>query len=212
MTQPYGQQPGNYGQTGGYPQQQGGYPQSPPGGFPQPGGYQQSGGYPQAPAYTPGSGGLPSAPQDYGDIGSTVRPGSATAAAVLAFVQGGITAVTTIIMLAGAAQSDTSSAGIGWLLVLAQAVGVVLLIVGGVQLMGGKGRTILIVGDGLEIAISLFYIIVFSLIPTFGVSEISAGKTFLVLVAIAFAVMPAISLIMASGGATTQFLNARRGR
>lgn len=220
MTQPYGQQPGNYGQEpGGYPQQPGGYPQSPPAGFPQPGGYpQQQGGYPQsppagfpqAPSYAQGAGGLPVAPTDYGEVGSSIRPGSATAAAVLAFVQGGITAITTIIGIAGIS-NNASDVGLAWLLLLAQVAGVILLIVGGVQLMQGKSRVLLLVGCGLELAICLFYIAVFSLIPTFGVSDVEAGKTVLILAAVFFAVMPTISLIMGAGSATSQWMRARRG-
>jgi hypothetical protein len=211
MTQPYGQQPGGYGQQPeGYPQQQGGYPQS--AGYPQQqGGYpQQQPAYPQAPSYAQGAGGLPVAPPDQGYGGPVARPGSTTAAAVLAFVQGGITTITTIIFAAGLSQADATDVGLGWLIVLAQAAGVVLLIMGGVQLMGGKSRVALVVGSALELVICLFYLVVFSIIPTFGISDVAAGKSVLIVFAILFAIMPTISLIMAAGGASTQYLQSRQ--
>lgn len=219
MTQsPYGQQPGNYGQPGaqqgGY-QQGGGYPQSPPAGFQQPGGYPQSpaGGfqqptYPQAPNYS--QSGLPQAPAEYGSGGSSVRPGQATAAAVLAFVQGGITAITTILGLIGAADAGGGDgAAIGWLFLIAQAAGVVMLIWGGVQMLQGAGRLILVIACGLELAICAGYLIVFLAVPTFGVGLLEDAKTFLIAVAIFFAIMPGISLIMSLGQPVTQWLQQR---
>jgi hypothetical protein len=209
MTQPYGQQPGGYGQQpGGYPQEPS-YPQS--GGFPQapPPSYPQAPGYPQGSGYTPGVGGMPAAPAEYAGPGG--RPGSVTASAVLAFVQAGLTAITTIILAAGAARADATDVALGWLIVLAQAAGVVLLIMGGVQLMGGKSRVALIVGAVLELAICLFWLVAFSIIPTFGISEVSTGKTVLIMIALVFAVMPVISLIMAAGGQASQYLQSRRG-
>ena len=112
MTQPYGQQPdpaGGYPQSGGYRRARGtrrlratprgrravtrstagrlqqGYPQSPPGG------------YPPAPGYGEG---MPPAPPEYGQ-GPMRRPGAVTAAAVLAFVQAGITTIPAVMQLVG---------------------------------------------------------------------------------------------------------------
>jgi hypothetical protein len=225
MTQPYGQQPGNYGQQpwygqqAGYPQQQGGYPPgptSPAQGFQQPGGYPQQGGYPQAPSYAPGTGGLPQAPPEYGQGAlATVRPGTVTAAAVLGYVQAGITLITTIIgisSLMNANASATGNAALAWLVEIAQLAGIILLIVGGVQITQGKSRTMLVAGAALELAICVFYLIVFLLIPSFGVDVIEGAKAVLVGSALFFAVMPAISLILSLGGGATEFLRAKRGR
>ncbi|HEU5469069.1 MAG TPA: hypothetical protein VFV67_00330 [Actinophytocola sp.] len=213
---PYGQQPGNYGQSGGYPQQpSGGYPQapgyptSPPGGFPQ-----QSGGYPQAPGYASAPGGLPQAPPDYGQGGPVGRPGSATAAAVLGFVQAGITTLTTLLLFLGLAQvgdvADTSGVAIAWAIALGQLAGIVLLIWGGVQLMSGAGRALFLAGAALEIVLSLVWLIRFAAAETAGFSLAENVQSFGVFMAIIFAIMPVIGLILAMGGATTQYVQSRR--
>lgn len=227
MTQPYGQQPGPYGQqpSGGYPQQSGGYPQTPGQGQPAQGypqsppygqpaqGYPQSPpqGYPQAPGY---GAGMPPAPAEY-SAGPIPRPGTVTAAAVLGYVQAGITLIPTVIMFSGAISSDASGAAadaaFGWVLLLAQFVGAALLIVGGVQIMGGKSRTMMVAGAGLEIAISLAWIIRIAAIDSGGIDLIDQGKGVIIGFAIFFAIMPAISLIMSLGANTTQFLQSRRG-
>ncbi|HEX6355020.1 hypothetical protein [Actinophytocola sp.] len=228
MTQPYGQQPGQqpgggYPQSGGYPQGPGypqtpgqgqpaqGYPQSPPYGQPAQG-YPQNPayGYPQAPAY----GAMPAAPPEYssGPIG---RPGAATAAAVLAFVQAGITAIPGIIqVVASAGGSDTldSSAVVeGLIVAVVELIGVALLIIGGVQLLGGKSRSMLIAGAALELVICVYYVIRFAAIESAGVEAIDVGKGVLIGFAIFFAIMPTISLVLSVGASTTQFLQSRRG-
>ncbi|MDQ3785815.1 MAG: hypothetical protein M3422_01050, partial [Actinomycetota bacterium] len=217
MTQPYGQQPdpsGGYPQGGvpqGYPQTPGqgqpaqGYPQSPPYGQPAQG-YPQSPPYGQpAPSYQYGA--MPAAPAEYSS-GPIPRPGTVTAAAVLGYVQAGITLIPTVLMLAGAASGDASGAGseaaVGWLLIIAQIAGAALLIAGGVQIMGGKSRTLMVVGAGLELAISLFWIIRVAAIESGGVDVIDAGKGVIIGIAIFFAIMPTISLVMSLGASTTQ--------
>lgn len=219
MTQPYGQQPGQqpgggYPQ-GGYPQTPGqgqpaqGYPQSPPYGQPAQGYPQQPYGYPQAPGY----GAMPPAPPEY-SAGPIPRPGTATTAAVLAFVQAGITLIPTIIMLAGLANTSGAAASdtaLGWVIVLAQLIGAVLLIVGGVQILGGKNRAVIVAGAALELAICMFWIIRVAAINSEGFDVVDAGKGVIIGIAIFFAIMPAISLIMSLGATTTQFLQSRRG-
>lgn len=233
MTQPYGQQPdpsGGYPQ-GGYPQTPGqgqpaqGYPPSPPYGQPAQG-YPQSPpygqpaqGYPQSPAYGQPAqghsyGSMPSAPPEY-STGPIRRPGTVTAAGVLGYVQAGITLIPTILMLAGLVSSESEgTAGdtaMGWIIVLAQIAGAALLIAGGVQIMGGKGRTLMLAGAGLELAISLFWIIRVAAIDSEGLDVIDAGKGAIIGIAIFFAIMPTISLVMSLGAGTTQFLQSRRG-
>jgi hypothetical protein len=220
MTQPYGQQPppgGNYPGSGGFPQpNSGGYQQPDSGGFQQPGGnYPGSGGFPQAPqapAYQQGYGGMPHAPQEYG--GGQARPGVVTASAVLAYIQAGITAITTILVFAGASNADAagSSVVVQVLIGVVQAVGVALLIAGAVQLMGGKSRTLMIAGCAVELVICLAYIVVFLLIPSFGLDVVQSAKAALVAIALFFAIMPTISLVLALGQQATQFLQSRSGR
>ena len=199
MTQPYGQQ-----QPGGN------YPGS--GGFQQPG----SGGFPQAPqppqgqAYQQGYGGMPQAPQEYS--GGTARPGVVTASAVLAYIQAGITTITTILVWIGVGQqADGSDTAFQAVLALAQTVGIVLLIWGAVQAMGGKGRTLLLAGAALEIVISLAWIIRFAALDTGGIDFLENAKGGIIFIAILFAVMPVISLILVLGQQATQYTQSRRG-
>ena len=205
MTQPYGQQPGNYGQQPG--------PQDPhSGGFPQPAGYQQPSGYqpgyPQAPSYVPGTGGLPQAPPDYGRGGPVDKPGTVTGAAVLGYIQAGITLITTGIIFAGLVSSGGSAEG--WLLGLAQLAGLVMLIFGSVQLMSGTGRTLFVAAAALEIAISVYYLIRVLALDTGGLSFADDIKGGFAVIAIFFAIMPAIGLILALGGGTSQYLQAKQ--
>lgn len=228
MTQPYGQQPdpyqGGYPQGGvpqGYPQTPGqgqpaqGYPQSPPYGQPaQQPGYPQSPPYGQpAPQYPYGS--MPAAPAEYSG-GPIPRPGTVTAAAVLGYVQAGITLIPTVLMLAGLVNEGGGGedAAFGWIIVLAQIAGAALLITGGVQIMGGKSRALMVAAAGIELAVCLGWIVRVALIESSGVGAdvIDAGKGVLIGFAIFFAIMPTISLVMSLGASTTQFLESRRGR
>jgi hypothetical protein len=206
----------DYGQGGGYPQ--GGYPQQ---GHPQQQGHQQGyqqpypqQGYPQQQGYQqyPQSGGmqaLPYAPQQGG--GPAARPGVVTSAAVLGFVQAGITTITTIMVLAGLSSSavDGTAFATNLTVGLVQAAGVVLLVLGGVQIMGGKNRGVLIGGAVLEILITAFYVVMFAFIPTLGIDVFSGAKTFLIIVTLLFAVMPIISLVQALSGSATAWFQAR---
>ena len=207
MTQPYGQQPGgNHPGSGGFQQPGGNYPDS--GGMQQPG----SGGLPQAPqapGYQQGYGGMPQAPQEYSG-GPMARPGVVTAAAVLAFVQAGITTITSILVWLGVQNLEGGDAALQAAVALAQTVGVVLLIMGGVQIMSGKSRTMLIVGAALEIVISLVWIIQVAVVDTAGVDVLQNIKTGIIAIALAFAIMPAISLVLGLGGAATQYVQSRR--
>lgn len=228
MTQPYGQQPdpsggypqGGYPQGGGqqgYPQTPGqgqpaqGYPQSPPYGQP-------AQGYPQSPPYGQPAqghpyGSMPSAPAEH-STGPIPRPGTVTAAAVLGYVQAGITLIPTVLFLTGLLSGDSTGAAadaaMGWLIVLAQVAGAALLIAGGVQIMGGKGRTLIVIGAGIELAICLFWMIRVAAIDSEGLEVVDAGKGVIIGVAIFFAIMPTISLVMSLGASTTQFLQSRR--
>jgi hypothetical protein len=242
MTQPYGQQPdGGYPQ-GGYPQTPGqgqpaqGYPQSPPYGQPAQG-YPQSPpygqpaqGYPQSPPYgqqaqgypqAPGYGSMPSAPPEY-SAGPTSRPGTATAAAVLAFVQAGLTAIPGVLQLINAPKNGglagNPPVGVMLIVAIAEVLGAVLLIFGGVQLLGGKSRNVIVAGAAVELALCVYWIIYAASISStlagdedFAVAAMNAGKGVLIGFAIFFAIMPTITLIMSVGASTTQFLQSRRG-
>ncbi len=208
MNQPYGQQPDP---SGGYPQQGG----TPPGGYPQqgtpPGGYPQQGGYPQAPGYSS----MPQAPQEYSG-GPIPRPGSVMAAAVLAYVQAGITSITTVLAFIGLGTGDITGGDLilELLVAIAQAVGIALLIMGGVQFAAGKSRNLLVAGCALELVICLYYLIRFLTADTDGVDQqlVNAATGVMVFIVVFFATMPTISLIISLGSSSTQFLESRRAR
>lgn len=166
MTQPYGQQPDP---SGGYPQQGG----TPPGGYPQqgtpPGGYPQQGGYPQAPGYPQGPGGLPSAPPDYGRGGPVVRPGGVTAAAVLTFVQAGLTIISAgaflIALAALESASNTYGLALGdstgefWVASLLGLVAGGLLIAGGVKALAGSNGQLFTISIAVQLVLSVYWMI-----------------------------------------------------
>jgi hypothetical protein len=157
-----------------------------------------------------GYGAMPPAPQEYSS-GPIARPGAATAAAVLAFVQAGITAVPGVLALIGSSSFGGGNAE-SWISTIAILAGVALLIVGGVQLMGGKDRNMLVIACGLEIAISLYFIIRTLSLDTEGIEDASYGQGLLIGFAVFFAVMPVIALVLSFGAPTTQYLQSRRGR
>src|SRR5262249_30303177 len=130
--------------------------------------------------------------------------------AVLGFVQAGITTVTTLLIFAGLVNAKDEASAIGWVLALAQTAGIVLLIWGGVKLMSGGGRGVFLAGTVLELLICAFYIIRFLAVDTGGFKLAEDFKSAGVLIALLFAVMPAIGLILSMGGATTEFLQSRR--
>ncbi|MET0235556.1 MAG: hypothetical protein ABW224_13005 [Kibdelosporangium sp.] len=212
MSNEYGQQPypghqppvPGYGAPAGsgYPQQQGqGYPGTPPGGQPvyagQP--YPQGGG-----GYGSGYG---QAPID--------KPGGVTGAAVLGFVQAGITLITTAILffgLIGTASAQTDAA-LGWIVAFAQLAGLILLIFGAVQLLSGSNRSLYLIGVIVELLICGYYLVNIVTTDTGGVlgKQFEDLKAAMTVIPIVFAVMPIIGLILALGSGTTRWLQAKRG-
>jgi hypothetical protein len=183
MSQPYGQQPGN----------QGGYGQQPPPGYGQ---------QPQ-----PGYGSMPAAPPEYTG-GPVQRPGTVTTAAVLAFVQAGLSLIGSVIMMiafgAVTAASNDESFGIvidegmlavGWILTVAGVIGGGLLIWAGVKALSGTAGQLMLIACALQIVLCIVWLAVF----TGGV------------VSVLYAVMPIISLIMSLGGPAKQFEASKRG-
>ena len=205
MTQPYGgQQPQ---QPGGQQPGSGGF-QQPGGPNPNSGGHQQPGGYPQAPGYQQGYGGMPSAPEERGG-GPVARPGVTTAAAVLAFVQGGITLITTGILLIGLAalqslEDDASAGGVeiqgslteAWLVCFVQLVGVGLLIWAGVKLMSGTAGNLFIIAAALQLVLCVYWLV-------------RGAAPF---VPVILAVMPIVALVLVLGQANKEYVRSRSGR
>jgi hypothetical protein len=158
---------------------------------------------------------MPQAPQEYTQ-GPIPRPGSVMAAAVLAYVQAGITSITTILAFIGLASGDISGGDLilELLVAIAQAVGIALLIMGGVQFAAGKSRNLLVAGCALELAICLYYLIRFLTVDTDGVDQqlVNAATGVMIFIVVFFATMPTISLIISLGSSSTQFLESRRAR
>ena len=117
------------------------------------------------------------------------RRGAVTAAATLACVQAGVTAVTTVLVLLGA-RGDGSAGEIG--LGLVQAVGIALLLAGAVRLLRGARRSMLLAGCGLELVLCAYYLTRYA----------STGSA-VVVIPVLLAVMPATSLLLASSRLTT---------
>jgi hypothetical protein len=110
------------------------------------------------------------------------------AAATLACVQAGVTAITTIIVFADVFDGGERAA-FDVVAGAAQAAGVALLIIGAVRLLRGAGRSAAVAGFALELAICLYYLVSFA---AGGTGE-AAG---LVAVPVFFAIMPVIGLLL----------------
>jgi len=165
----------------------------------QPGDYNQPG---------QGFGGMPPAPQEY-SAGPVARPGTSTAAAVLAFVQGGLTLISVIILMAGlgalsSIDNDSTVGGIDvndgmlallWVAAIVGLVGAGLLIWGGVKVLSGTAGTMFIIATGLQIALCIFWLIE------------GAG-----IVPILLIVMPIVALVLFLGAPAKQFEASRTGR
>jgi hypothetical protein len=150
----------------------------------------------------PGYGAMPPAPPEYTG-GPVARPGAVTAAAVLGFVQAGITIIATIILLIGLAavqgvvnDADTingvSVGGGGlamlWIAGFVGLIGAGLLIWGSVKALSGTAGNLLVIAAGLQIVLCVFWLIE------------GAG-----IIPILLIVMPIIALVMSLGGAAKQY-------
>jgi hypothetical protein len=197
MTNEYGQQPypGQQPPIPGY-----GPPQTPPAGQPVYAGQP----YPQQ---NPGYGGYGPAPIE--------KPGAITGAAVLGFIQAGLTLISTIILAMGLMNAGSlTSDGLAepWAITIIQFVAVILLIFGSVQLIGGSSRAMFLTAAGLEVALALYWAIRFGATETAGISAIENFRNSLIIIAVGFAIMPVIALILAAGSAPGRYIQAKRGR
>ena len=160
--------------------------------------------------FNQGYGGMPPAPPEYSS-GPIARPGTVTTAAVLAFVQAGITLICSVILmiglgaLSGAMDDAESIGGIDvnegalaalWILSIAGLVGAGLLIWGGVKALSGTAGQVLVIAAGLQILLCIIWLAAFE-----------GG-----IVSIVLAVMPIITLVMSLGGPAKQFEASRAGR
>lgn len=165
---------------------------------------QQPGDYNQPPQ---GYGAMPPAPPEYTG-GPVARPGTVTAAAVLDFVQAGITIISSIILMIGlgavsSAVGEAETVGgldidegmlaVMWIVVLAGMVGAGLLIWAAVKALSGTAGNLMAIANGLQILLCVVWLILEAPI------------------AIAFAIMPIIALVLAMQAPAKQFEASRRG-
>ena len=158
--------------------------------------------------FNQGVGGMPPAPAEYSS-GPVTRPGTVTTAAVLSFVQAGLTLICSVILMIGlgaitSAANDESIGGIDvnegmltllWILSIAGLIGAGLLIWAGVKAMSGTSGILMPIAQGLQILLCIVWL-------TQG-----AG-----IVPILLVVMPIIALVMMLGGPAKQFEASRTGR
>lgn len=157
-----------------------------------------------------GYGGMPPAPPEYSS-GPATRPGTVTTAAVLAFVQAGLTLICSVILmiglgaLAGAMDDADTIGGIDvnegalaglWILSIVGLAGAGLLIWGGVKALSGTAGKLLVIAAGLQILLCVIWLAAFQ-----------GG-----IVSILLAVMPIIILVMSLGGPAKQYEASRSGR
>lgn len=204
--------------TGQYRAQGGGYP--PPGysapGYPAPG---QAPGYP-APGYPPNPGygspyGYP--PYGYGGPRGPVRPGAATASAVLMFIQAAVVLISTLYVLFFASLASGISSATGGssleteltIIGILQLVSVGLLIFAGVQLLGGNatGRVLTMIACGVQLALVVYWMVRISSLPDFDTD----GSTFFFVVPLMYAVLPVVALALGVGKPVTEYIAAKSG-
>ena len=188
-------QPG-YGPAGpGYPAAQPGY------GPPQPG-------------YGPPPPDYP-APYGYPVQRGPVRPGGATAAAVLLFIQASVVLISTFYVLFFASlASGISASGVSgadaaeseWTIVgILQLVSVGLLIFGGVQLLSGSGRTLTFVACGIQLVFVVYWMVRIGSLP-----EFDTDGSFFFVVALMYAVLPVVALGLAAQRPVAEYIAAKR--
>lgn len=132
------------------------------------------------------------------------RPGGATAAAVLAYVQSGFVLIGGISMFSGSAGLDSLSRG-GDLSSELTVIGIITVLAGGLLIAGattmlGRKPALLLLGNGLAVAISLYFV----------VRLMNSFLSFGVWLPILFAVLPVISTALACSTDVRAWVRARR--
>lgn len=179
------------------------YEQSPT--HPGPAPYQPQPGYPAAPGYGPGPG-APVAmayPGPYGGYGpprrnGPPRPGGATAAAVLHFVQGGIVLIASLYLLFALsvieALTETTQSEFT-IVTVVQLASAGLLIAGGVTLLSGNSLVLSYVAGAVQLALVLYWAI---RIASFTSGELDEVFPSLAIMSMFFAVLPIIALSLSA--------------
>ena len=148
------------------------------------------------------------------------RPGGVTAAAVLAYVQAGVTALGTVVGLIAMAVNLSSGGPVPlqWAVAVAQVIGAGLLIVGGVALTRGSGRGVMVAGCVSQLMLTVYYLVFAGVASDRTIDPqntlardglVEAGRAIMVVTALIFAVMPIISLALSLGRRATDFLRSQ---
>lgn len=189
---PYGQAP--YGAP---------YEQAPTHPAPAPYAPQPQPGYPAAPGYGPGAPVAMAYPGPYGGYGpprrnGPPRPGGATAAAVLHFVQGGIVLISSLYLLFAlsviGAVTDTTQTEFTIVTVL-QLASAGLLIAGGVTLLSGNSLVLSYVGGAVQLALVVYWAVRIASFTSGELDEVFPGFA---IMSVFFAVMPIIALSLSA--------------
>ncbi|MGI8721586.1 MAG: hypothetical protein ACR2JG_05105, partial [Geodermatophilaceae bacterium] len=147
-----------------------------------------------------------------------VRPGGATASAVLMFIQAALTLISTFYVLffaslagsasaAGVPEADTYETEFTIIGIL-QLISVGLLIFGGVQLLGGSanGRELAIAACGIQLAFAVYWMIRIGSLPDFT----GDGSTFFFVVPLMYTVLPLVALPLAVGRPVRDYIAAKQ--
>ena len=135
------------------------------------------------------------------------RPASATWAAFLAVVAGGMTLVAGVVVveaLFGAA------APFGWLVAVIQVAAAVLLTAGGARLATGAGRTALVTGGTLQLLICGVYLLYALTEVRQNTTEPPATVVLMTALPVFFATVLAASVVLALRPAATEYLKRVR--
>ncbi|HVK25142.1 MAG TPA: hypothetical protein VM677_27610 [Actinokineospora sp.] len=165
--------------------------------------------YPQQPYQQ--FGGLPMAPAEAGRV-YMARPGVVVSAAVLAFVQAGLTAVSTlgVVGISSENMRDGTFEVVGGL-ALVQFLGLLALIFGAVMLLQGKDRVTLTIANIVQLGLCVTYIALITAFPNVDPEDPDGARAAVIVFAIFFAIMPIISLAQSWVSSVGRWMNAQRG-
>lgn len=177
-------------------------------GYPAPPGYPPNPDYPPPYGYPPYGYQMPRGP---------VRPGGATAAAVLMFIQAAVVIVSTLYVLIGASalgfagsygEPSGNSLGTEFTVIgILQLVSAGALIFGGVQLLSGSSRVLAIVACGVQLVFVVYWMVRIGTIADFS----SDNDPVFFVVPLMYAVLPGVALPLSLNN-TAAYIQAKRSQ
>lgn len=159
-----------------------------------------------------------SAPYGYPMQRGPIRPGGATAAAVLMFIHAGIVLISTFYVLFFASfAGGVNSSGLAensleteWTVIgILQLVSVGLLLFAGIQLLtgGANGRILSLIACGIQLALVIYWMIRIGNLAEFN----GDGTRFFFVVPLMYAVLPLVALPISLGKPVTEYIAAKSG-